>query len=377
MDKRILLSPPDVGVAEEKAASDAIKSGWVAPAGPHLEHFEKKLAEISGRSHAVALSSGTAALHLGLLALGVEEKDYVICSTLTFVATANAIRYVGAIPVFVDSDERDGNISPKLLEGAILELQESGRKVSAVIPVDFLGSMASYPEIINICDRYDVAVLSDAAESLGSSSEGRPAGSYGDGAVFSFNGNKIATTSGGGAFLCDDADKAQLVRHLSTQARENVRHYEHQRLGYNYRLSNVLAAIGVAQLNRLPDLLSRRRANRSKYRAFFQFVNGVDVLGVSDDEDNCWLTAIRVTPEQAGFTSGELSQHLDGRNIESRPLWKPMHLQPLFKSNLSFTDGTAEKFFNDGLALPSGSSLSDAEFQRVIGEIQDFMHSRN
>ena len=374
-NRRILLSPPDVGLAEETAAREAISSGWVAPAGPHLDDFEKFVAKAAGRSHAVALSSGTAALHLGLLSLGVREHDYVICSSLTFVATANAIRYIGAIPVFVDSDKRDGNISPVLVESAILELRQSGHNVSALIPVDFLGSVANYSELLPMGSKYNIAVLADAAESLGASRDGRPAGSFGDAGVFSFNGNKIATTSGGGAFLSDDRKLVDHVRYLSTQARDRVKHYEHQTLGYNYRLSNVLAAIGCAQLGRLPEFVRRRRQIRSKYRALFEDVQGVQVLGVADDEDNCWLTAILVDPEQAGFTAGELSEHLESVFIETRPLWKPMHLQPLYRANRSFTDGTAENFYLNGLALPSGSTLADSDFGRIAEEILAFVGS--
>lgn len=372
---RIFLSPPDVGKLEEKRAHAAIRSGWVAPVGPDLEAFENLVAKFAEREFAVALSSGTAALHLGLITLGVKPGDYVICSTLTFVATANAISYVGAIPVFVDSDVRSGNISTSLLEEALRSLTAAGKKIGAVIPVDFLGKVANYEELLPICLKFGVPVLSDAAESVGATRFGQSAGSFGDASVFSFNGNKIATTSGGGAFLTDNANHAKTVRHLATQAREKTRHYEHEVLGYNYRMSNVLAAIGIAQLERLDHMMRRRRQNRENYRALFEEVDGVSVMGGSDAEDNCWLTAILVDPDLSGFTSLELADFLEDAAIESRPLWKPMHLQPLYQHAQAFLDGSSEALFTQGLALPSGSSLGQAEWKRLRQTVGAFVGS--
>lgn len=372
---RIFLSPPDVGEDEEKRAQDAIRSGWVAPIGPDLEEFEKSVAILAEREFAVAVSSGTAALHLGLLALGVKPGDSVICSTLTFVATANAISYIGAVPVFVDSDPSTGNLSPRLLSEAIEALTASGKRVAAVVPVDFLGSIANYQEILPICAKFGIPVLADAAESVGATWAGKPAGSFGDAAIFSFNGNKIVTTSGGGAFLTDNAEHARVVRHLSTQAREPARHYEHEVLGYNFRMSNVLASIGNAQLNRLDAMVARRRDNRLRYRALLENVPGVTVLGESDLEDNCWLTAIVVDPELVGFSANEIGDFLETQNIESRPLWKPMHLQPLYKNCEAYVDGTAEHLFNNGLALPSGSALREPEWERIFGALEALLDS--
>lgn len=372
---RIFLSPPDVGEDEEKRVQDAIRSGWVAPIGPDLEEFEKAVASLAEREFAVAVSSGTAALHLGLLALGVKLGDSVICSTLTFVATANAISYIGAVPVFVDSDPSTGNLSPRLLSEAVEALTASGKRVAAVVPVDFLGSIANYQEILPICAKFGIPVLADAAESVGATWAGKPAGSFGDAAVFSFNGNKIVTTSGGGAFLTDNPEHARVVRHLSTQAREPARHYEHEVLGYNFRISNVLASIGNAQLGRLDDMVARRRENRLRYRALFENVPGVTVLGESDLEDNCWLTAIVIDPELAGFSAGEIGDFLETQNIESRPLWKPMHLQPLYRDCEAYVDGTAEHLFDNGLALPSGSGLREPEWERISGALEAFVDS--
>jgi len=374
---RIFLSPPDVGEVEEARVLAAIRSGWVAPVGPNLIEFENTLAVSAQRKFAVAVSSGTAALHLGLLALGVKPGDVVICSTLTFVATANAITYVGGSPVFIDSEASTGNMSVDLLAESLDFFAARGQRVGAVVPVDFLGSVANYEEIVPLCEKFGVPVLADAAESVGAIRSGQPSGSFGKAAVFSFNGNKIMTTSGGGALLTDDAELERTARHLSTQAREKAWHYEHEVLGYNYRMSNVLAAIGSAQFTRLGSMIERRRRNREQYRGFFEHVPGVAVLGDSDFEDNCWLTAIVVDPSRAGFTSRELGDFLETRNIESRPLWKPMHMQPLYQKSKSFVNGIAEALFLNGLALPSGSAMDESDLERVVGAISDFLSSRN
>ena len=374
---RIFLSPPDVGEVEETRVLAAIRSGWVAPVGPNLIEFENTLAVFAQRKFAVAVSSGTAALHLGLLALGVKPGDVVICSTLTFVATANAITYVGGSPVFIDSEASTGNMSVDLLAESLDFFAARGQRVGAVVPVDFLGSVANYEEIFPVCEKFGIPVLADAAESVGATRSGIPSGSFGNAAVFSFNGNKIMTTSGGGALLTDDVELERTARHLSTQAREKAWHYEHEVLGYNYRMSNVLAAIGSAQFSRLGSMIERRRRNREQYRGFFEHVPGVAVLGDSDLEDNCWLTAIVVDPSRAGFTSRELGDFLETRNIESRPLWKPMHMQPLYRKSKSFVNGIAEALFLNGLALPSGSAMDESDLERVVGAISDFLSSRN
>ena len=317
---RIHLSSPDVGQAEEDALIRAFRSNWIAPLGPEVDAFEAELAAVCGREHAVALASGTAALHLGLLVLGVQPGDVVVTATLTFAATANAITYTGAEPVFVDCDET-GNIDPDLLAEALDALAGEGRWVAAVIPVDLLGKAADHTRIDAIAAAHGVPVLSDAAESLGATHAGRPAPSYGVAAAVSFNGNKIMTTSGGGALLTDDKAFADRVRYLATQARQPVVHYEHTDIGYNYRLSNLLAALGRAQLGRLDAMIARRHALRAHYRELFAGVPGVSIFGEPSEEDNCWLTSVLVDADAAGFSAEDVRLALLEANIEARPLW--------------------------------------------------------
>ena len=372
---RIYLSPPDVGPAEEEAVVRAVRSGWVAPLGPEVDAFEVEMASFVGASHAVALSSGTAALHLGLKAVGVQPGDSVITSTMTFVATANAISYTGAQPVFVDS-LNDGSPDPALVEKALKMELSAGRRVGAVIPVDVYGRSANYSELLPVAVKHGVPVLADAAESLGASRGGRMAGSWGDAAVLSFNGNKIMTTSGGGMLLTSEPEMARYVRYLATQAREPAVHYEHSELGYNYRMSSVCAALGRAQLSRLPDMIRCRRERRVQYEDFFSTVEGVSMLPGFIEEDNCWLSSILVDELVAGWSSIELLEHLERLNIESRPLWKPMHLQPLYSEARFIGGHVAERLFETGLALPSGSVMSDSDMERVLDAISAFLESR-
>ncbi len=377
MASRIFLSSPDVGPAEADAVARAMASGWIAPLGPEVDAFEAELAAFCGRRHAVALSSGTAALHLGLLTLGIGPGDLVATSTMTFAATANAIAYTGAEPVFVDADV-SGNMNPDLLAQA---LDDYGDRVKAVVPVDLLGKVVDHGRIDAIAARFGVPVFSDAAESLGATFEGRPAASYGVAAAVSFNGNKIMTTSGGGALLTDDEALAARVRYLATQARQPVVHYEHTDIGYNYRLSNVLAALGRAQLERLPAMMERRRQLRLHYGELFAGVSGVSLFGEpsgADDQDaatfdNFWLTSILVDPDAAGFTADDLRVALAKSDIEARPLWKPMHLQPVFAGARAVVDGTSERLFRTGLSLPSGSVLAPEQVARVDAAIGAFL----
>lgn len=372
----ILLSPPDVGGLEQKYVLEAMRSGWVAPAGPDLNAFEAEVAERVGVSYSVGLASGTAALHLSLVSWGVGPGDVVPVSTFTFAATVNAIRYVGAEPFFIDCDEESGNMSPTLLRRALAQLHAAGRRVPAIVPVDMLGKAVDYTAITRIAKEFGARLLCDAAESFGATWRGRAAGSFGDASVVSFNGNKIMTTSGGGMLLTNDATLAAHVRKLSTQAREPVVHYEHLEIGYNYRLSNILAALGRAQLTRLDEMIARRRLWRSRYREHFQGHAGVRILGgETDDEDNCWLTAIVVDPAAATFTAQELGQRLRERDVETRPVWKPMHLQPVSGGLKGMIDGTSERLFNQGLTLPSGSSMSNNEFDRVLTGISSVIGS--
>lgn len=380
MNDRILLSSPDVGQAEEDALVRAIRSGWVAPLGPEVDAFEEELAEYTGRKHAVALSSGTAALHLALLAMGVGAGDLVLTSTMTFAATANSIKYTGAEPVFIDCDET-GNMNPDLLEEAFAAFAREGRSAKAVVPVDLFGKVVDHNRIGEIATAHDTPVLSDAAESLGATRDGRSSAAYGVAAAVSFNGNKIMTTSGGGALLTDDAGIAGHARYLATQARQPVVHYEHTDIGYNYRLSNVLAALGRAQLNRLDSMIERRRCMRTHYRELFSDVPGVTVFGEPSGvdggptRDNFWLTSILVNPASAGFTSEALRLSMASANIEARPLWKPMHLQPVFENAKAYIDGTSERLFQTGLSLPSGSVMSSDQLARVRSTIKSYLES--
>lgn len=375
MSDRILLSPPDVTDAEERALVRAFRTGWIAPLGPEVDAFEAELAEYGGRRHAVALSSGTAALHLALLNLGVGPGDLVITSTMTFAATTNAIIYTGAHPVFVDSDQT-GLMSPALLEKALQQLNSEGRAVAAILTVDLLGHVVDHHSIMAISRSYGVPVVSDAAESQGATYRGRPSTAYGETAILSFNGNKIMTTSGGGALLTDDAEVATHTRYLATQARQPVTHYEHTDIGYNYRLSNILAALGRAQLERLPSMLKRRREIRTAYEEMTTEIDGLKLFGADNESDdtqgNCWLTSVVVDPNIAGFTADQLRTHLQKNNIESRPLWKPMHLQPVFARHLSIVDGTAERFFSNGVTLPSGSVHKPDTIGQVRSSIAQF-----
>ena len=375
MDDFIFLSPPDVGDLEAKYASEAIATGWAAPAGPDLAAFETEMRLRVGVGHAVALSSGTAALHLGLVGLGIGRGDVVLTSTMTFAATANAITYTGAQPYFVDCERQTGNIDVDLLAEAAQRVRAAGRRIGAILPVDLLGKCADLTALTKLADELGVPLLVDAAESVGATHAGRPSGSYGAASVFSFNGNKIMTTSGGGMLLTDDEQLADRVRYLSTQARQPVVHYEHTEIGYNYRLSNVLAALGRAQLSRLDEMIARRREIRAVYRALFDGVTGVEVFGGNDADDNCWLTSI-VISDQAGWTAAELAQHLRDDAIESRPLWKPMHLQPAFAGASYLANGSSEWLFGHGLTLPSGSGMTEAERDRIGHSITRFLAHR-
>ena len=381
MSDRIYLSSPDVTAAEEQALVRAIRSGWVAPLGPEVDAFESELAAYAGRSHCVALSSGTAALHLGLLVLGVGPGDLVATSTMTFAATANAITYTGAEPVFVDSDET-GNMDPELLARALSDEVTGGRPVKAIVPVDLLGKVVDHERIDTVAEAHGLPVLSDAAESLGALRDGRSSAAYGIAAAVSFNGNKIMTTSGGGALLTDDEVMARRVRYLATQARQPVAHYEHTDIGYNYRLSNLLAALGRAQLDRLEEMIERRRRHRLWYRDLFAGVPGVSLFGepsgadgegVPRTRDNFWLTSVLIDPGVAGFTSEDLRLALEAEDIEARPLWKPMHLQPVFAGARAVVNGTSERLFRTGLSLPSGSVLGEAELGRVGRAVTAFL----
>ncbi|MGW3784354.1 DegT/DnrJ/EryC1/StrS family aminotransferase [Micromonospora chokoriensis] len=376
MTDRVHLSHPDVGPLEEAYLVAALRSGWVAPVGPDLDAFENEVAARVGTRGAVAVSSGTAALHLALLGVGVQPGDAVVVPTLTFVATANAVRYTGARPVFVDCDARTGNIDVPLLTELLHRLRARGERVGAVVPVDMFGSCADYPALLPVCADAGVPVVEDAAEALGATDHGRAAGSFGQVGALSFNGNKIITTSSGGMLVSDDLPLLARARHLASQAREPVAHYEHRETGYNYRLSNLLAAVGRAQLARLDGMIGRRRLLRDRYAKLFASVPGVELVGAEDVESNCWLTVIRVRSERSGWRAADLAAHLAAQNIETRPVWKPMHRQPAYADFESLLTGAADDLFAEGLTLPSGSGLTEQQIATVFGAIEGFLAVR-
>lgn len=357
----------------------AFADNWVAPLGPHVTEFEKRLADYCQVPNAVALSSGTAAIHLGLIALGTGPGDMVICQTKTFSASANPIVYQGATPVFVDSEADTWNMCPESLTECLTDLDSKGllAKVKAIIPVHLYGMPARMNEIMAIAIKYGIPVLEDAAEALGSTYFGQPCGSFGKIGALSFNGNKIITTSGGGALLTAEAEVAASTVHLSTQARDNAPHYEHTKIGYNYRLSNICAGIGLGQMEVLEDRIIKRRSNFERYEAFFREINtqGYNVRFQQENENsfsNRWLSCILVDPaENNGITRETVRLKLLEDNIEARPLWKPMHMQPIFASYPYYGGKVAETLFEQGLCLPSGSLLSDAEFERVFAKLEE------
>jgi dTDP-4-amino-4,6-dideoxygalactose transaminase len=297
---------------------------------------------------------------------------------MTFAATANAIIYTGAVPYFVDCELATGNMDPQLLRQALTELRDSGASVKALVPVDLLGKAVNYTELLAIADEFGLPVLADAAESFGATHRGKAAGSFGAASIISFNGNKIMTTSGGGMLLTDDADLASRTRYLATQARQPSVHYEHTEVGYNYRMSNLLAALGRAQLTRLDDMIARRRALRDVYRGVFAPVDGVEIFGGHDDaEDNFWLTSIVVDEAVTGWRAAELGAALGAENIESRPLWKPMHLQPVFAGVGALVNGNSERLFTNGITLPSGSVLGPPQIERITAAIGAFLEEKS
>ena len=375
---RIPLSKADVTQVEEQYVLDAIRSGWVAPAGPDIDAFETEIATRAGVSHALALASGTAALHLALLGVGARPGTTVIVPSMTFAASANPVTYTGAEPVFVDSGA-DGNVDPAFLIKAIDTLGAEGTPVVAAMSVDLFGRCADYDEIVPALAERGIALIEDAAEAVGATYKGRPAGSFGMAAVYSFNGNKIMTTSGGGMLLSNDEDLIQRARYLSTQARQPVDYYQHKEIGFNYRLSNLLAAVGRGQLSRLDGMLARRREIREMYVDGLADMPGVRFIGRDehgeqgrgDDEDNCWLTCIELDPSLTQVGPAELIAKLADQEIESRRLWKHMHLQPVFAASRSFVNGESERLFDRGVTLPSGSALADDEIERVLKVVRN------
>ncbi|KUL35308.1 DegT/DnrJ/EryC1/StrS family aminotransferase [Actinoplanes awajinensis] len=370
-EPRIYLSPPHVTDVERKLLLEAFDSNWVAPVGPDLNAFEAACAELVGVRHAVALSSGTAALHLALIAAGVRRGDTVLVPSFTFAASANAVMYLGARPVFLDSTPESWNVDPQLVADELRDRAGRGQLPRAVVTVDMYGQCADYQPILEACDRYGVPLIEDAAEALGATYRGRAAGSFGLAGVLSFNGNKIATTGGGGMLVTDDGSVAQQVRHLATQAREPVAHYEHRTVGYNYRLSNLLAAVGRGQMQRLPAMIEARRITAEHYRAALGDLPGIAFIPVASyGVPNRWLTCLLVDAGKLGASRDQILAALEKENIEARPTWKPMHLQPAYRDCVVRGGAVAADLFHRGLCLPSGSALTGHDRDRVVTAVR-------
>lgn len=369
---RIYLSPPHMSGMELDMVKEAFATNWIAPLGPHVDGFEKEFAKYVGVPHAAALSSGTAAIHLSLRLLGMQPGDEVICSSLTFSASANPIAYEGGHPVFIDSETRSWNMDPNLLAEELAACADRGRLPRAVIVVDLYGQCADYDPIVETCARYDVPIIQDAAESLGADYKGRKSGGQGRLGVFSFNGNKIITTSGGGMLVSEDASLIEKARFLATQARDPAPHYQHSQIGFNYRMSNVLAGIGRGQLRALPDRVAARRKNFARYKDALGGLPGISFMPIANyGTPNCWLTCITIDPAKFGATREDIRLALEAVNIESRPTWKPLHLQPVFEKCRIRGGGVSEQLFASGLCIPSGSSLSESEHDTVCQIIRE------
>lgn len=373
MSKRIWLSLAHMGGQEQRFIQEAFDTNWVVPLGPNVDGFEKALeAYLEKERHIVALSAGTAAIHLGLVQLGVGPGDEVVCQSFTFSASANPIKYLGAEPVFVDSEPDTWNMSPHFLREAIeARITQTGKKPKAIIPVHLYGMPAKMDEIMAIAGEFGIPVLEDAAEALGAEYKGQKCGTFGEFACLSFNGNKMITTSGGGALVCHTEEEAKHTKFLATQARDQAPHYQHSHIGYNYRMSNICAGIGRGQMLVLDDHIARRREIHALYKKELSNIPGISVFDNPSEEfnSNHWLTCIIVNPDIAGFSREDIRLKMEKENIETRPLWKPMHLQPVFEGTPYYGADVAEKLFENGLCLPSGSSLNDEDIYRVVSII--------
>lgn len=376
MSSKIWLSSPHMGGNEQKFVNEAFDQNWVAPLGPNVNGFEEDINVFLGSDvHVAALSSGTAALHIGLINLGVQPGDEVICQTMTFSASANPIAYLGAVPIFIDSELETWNMCPKALELAIIDRKEkTGKLPKAIIPVHLYGMPAKMQEIMEVADRYGIPVLEDAAEGLGSTYKGKSCGTFGQMAALSFNGNKIITTSGGGALVCNTKEQKDHTVFLSTQARDDAPHYQHSHIGYNYRMSNICAGIGRGQMEVLAERIEQRRANNKFYQDLFESIEGVTVFTEPSEDyfSNHWLSCITIDESITGKSREELRLALLENHIESRPLWKPMHMQPVFENAAYYGDKNAETLFNIGLCLPSGSNLDNEDRDRIKSAIIAF-----
>lgn len=375
MNSKIWLSPPHLNGDEINYIQKAFNSNWVAPVGENIDEFEDSIKQILGKNKEVAcLTSGTAALHLALVMAGVSYADEVICQSFTFAACANTIIYQGATPIFIDSESETWNLSPTYLEAAIKDRIAKGKKPKAIVFVHLYGMPAKVEEITTIAKKYDITLIEDAAESIGSNYKGQKCGTFGDYAIFSFNGNKIITTSGGGALICKDKVTKEKAIFLATQAKDNAIHYQHSSIGYNYRMSNILAGIGRGQIKVLEKRIESRRSNNLFYQELFKNISGVMVFKEPNTNyfSNFWLTTILIDENKATCKSDELYRKLSEANIESKPLWKPMHLQPVFKSYPYYGENISENLFKSGLCLPSGSNLSEGDKKRIATVILEF-----
>jgi dTDP-4-amino-4,6-dideoxygalactose transaminase len=370
--KRIFLSPPHLGGKEFEFVGQAFASNWIAPVGPDVDAFEQEMCALLGARHAAAVSSGTAALHLALQLCEVSEGDVVACSTFTFAGSAFPISYCKATPVFIDSERVSWNMDPNLFEDAVSAQIKKGKPIKAVVVVHLYGQSADLDPIADICKEHGIFLIEDAAESLGATYRGKQTGTRGAMSIFSFNGNKIVTTSGGGMLVSDNCALIGKARFLATQARDPFPHYEHSCIGYNYRLSNICAAIGRGQLTMLSDKVEKKRRIFHYYHERLSNVPGLSFMPeAAYGKSNRWLTCLTIDPRITGTTREQVRLALEAQNIESRPLWKPMHLQPVFRSLPAFVNGVSEELFNEGLCLPSGTQLSEEDLARIIDCIQN------
>lgn len=377
MDKPILLSTPHISEQELAFVQEAFTTNWIAPAGPHVDAFEQEFCQVVGSSHAAAVSSGTAALHLALRLLGISGGDEVFCSTLTFIASANPIVYQGGIPVFIDSDRTSWNMNPDLLREAIEKRAKQGRLPKALVLVHLYGQSADLDPILEVCNEYEIPLIEDTAEALGATYKGKSPGVFGKIGIYSFNGNKIITTSGGGMLVSEDKKLVDQARFLATQARDSAPHYQHSEIGYNYRLSNVLAGIGRGQLRVLKDRVAARRHNFEVYQQALGKLPGIEFMPeASFGMASRWLTCLTIAPEAFGVDREKLRHALAQEQIEARPVWKPLHLQPVFADCECIGGAIAEDLFERGLCLPSGSNLTDEDRERVIQAITQ-VHLQN
>jgi len=376
--QRTFLSSPHMSGNEMKYINEAFDLNWIAPLGNNVEGFEKELAEYSNINSVAVLSSGTSAIHLALRLYDVGPEDTVFCSSLTFVASANPILYEKATPVLIDSEPETWNMSPEALERALADAESNNKLPKAVIVVHLYGQSAKMDELMVVCKKYDVPLIEDAAESLGSKYKGIPSGTMGEFGIYSFNGNKIITTSGGGALISNNEEQIQKARFLSTQARDPALHYQHSVIGYNYRMSNIVAGIGRGQLEVLEERVKMRRANFKRYEEAFGSIEGLNFQPeLKDTYSNRWLTALTIDPDETGVTRTEIIEKLEESNIEARPVWKPMHLQPLFEEYAYYPheegNSVSDELFENGLCLPSGSNMTEEQQEKVIEIIKEML----